>query len=135
MLNNLDESKIQKIINEVNKGKYDNYKFIDWDNLFLKLQQFYENQGDEAKFFFMLAERLIHSMKYHPTTRQFKSELNEEIQLKGGQYAYYRKRAHETDTPILRAKYADIAWIGLQEYGLLLDAIKSYNQILIFKKR
>jgi len=83
MLNNLDESKIQKIINKINKGKYDNYKFVDWDNLFLKLQQFYENQGDEAKIFFMLAERLIHSMKYHPTTRQFKSELNEEIQPKG----------------------------------------------------
>lgn len=128
MLNNLDESKIQKIINEVNKGKYDNYKFVDWDNLFLKLQQFYENQGDEAKSLFMFAERLIHSMKYHPTTKQFKSELNEEIQLKGGQYSYYRKRSHETDTPILRVKYADIAWTGLQEYGLLLDAIKSYNQ-------
>jgi len=79
-------------------------------------------------FLFMLAERLIHSMKYHPTTRQFKSELNKEIQPKFNQYAYYRKRAHETDTPILRAKYADIAWIGLQEYGLLLDAIESYNQ-------
>ncbi len=85
---------------------------------------------------FMLAERKIHSMKYHPTTKQFKSELNEKIQLRGGEYSYCRKRSHETSTPILRALYADIAWIGLQENNLLLDAINSYKRSfsLLLKK-
>jgi len=128
MLNNLNESKIQKIMNEVNDGKYDNYKFIDWDNLFLKCQQFYDDQGDETKKLFMLAERLIHSMKYDPKIKQFKSELDEKIQPRGGQFSYYRMRSYKSNSPILRAKYADIAWKGLKEDKLLIYAIKSYNQ-------
>ena len=129
MLNNLNESKIQKIMNEVNEGKYDNYKSYEWDTLFLKFQQFYENQGDETNRKFMFAERLIHSMKYDHKAKQFKSGFGEEIQLTRGQYAYYRKRTHEINSPILRAKYADIAWIGLKEHGLMLEAINSYFQI------
>ena len=128
MLNNLNESKIQRIMNEVNEGKYDNYKSYEWDTLFLRFQQFYEAQGDRTKMLFMGAERIIHSMKYDHKTKQFKSEFGEEIQPKGGQYAYYRKRSHETNSPILRAKYADVAWIGLNEYKLMLEAINSYIQ-------
>jgi len=128
MLNNLNESKIQKIMNEVNEGKYDNYKSYEWDTLFLKFQQFYEAQGDRTKWLFMGAERIIHSMKYDYKTKQFKSEFGEETQPMGGQYAYYRKRSHETKSPILRAKYADVAWIGLNEYKLMLEAINSYIQ-------
>ena len=128
MLNNLNESKIQKIMNEVNEGKYDNYKSYEWDTLFLKFQQFYDAQGDETKRRFMTAERLIHSMKYDHKTKQFKSEFGEEIQPMGGEYAYYRKRSHETNSPILRAKYADVAWIGLKESELMLEAINSYIQ-------
>ncbi len=128
MLNNLNELKIQKIMNEVNEGKYDNYKSYEWDTLFLKFQQFYEEQGDDSKQQFMGAERVIHSLKYDPKRKQFKSEFGEEIQPKGGQYAYYRKRARETNSLILRAKYADVAWIGLNEYDLMLLAINSYIQ-------
>ena len=128
MLNNLNESKIQKIMNEVNEGKHDNYKSYEWDTLFLKFQQFYEKQRDETKRLFMGAERIIHSMKYDHKTKQFKSEFGEEIQPMGGQYAYYRKRSHETNSPILRAKYADLAWIGLKEHELMLEAINSYIQ-------
>ena len=127
-MKNLNESKIQKIMKEVNEGKYDNYKYYEWDTLFLKFQKFYEKQGDETKKLFMVAERLIHSMKYDPKTKKFKSEFGEEIQPMGGQYAYYRKRSHETNSPILRAKYADIAWIGLKEYELMKKAINSYIQ-------
>jgi len=128
MLNNLNEFKIQKIMNEVNEGKYDNYKSNEWDTLFLKFQQFYEKQGDETKRRFMGSERLIHSMKYDHKTKQFKSEFGENIQPTRGQYAYYRKRSHETNSPILRAKYADVAWIGLKEHELMLEAINSYIQ-------
>ena len=128
MLINLNESKIKKIMNEVNEGKYDNYKSYEWDTLFLKFQQFYEKQGDETKRLFMGAERLIYSMKYDHKTKQFKSEFGEEIQPMRGEYAYYRKRSHETNSPILRAKYADVAWIGLKEYELMLEVINSYIQ-------
>jgi len=128
MLKNLNESKIQKIMNDVNEGKYDNYKSYEWDTLFLKFQQFYEKKGDEAKRRFMDAERLIHSMKYDHKTKKFKSEFDEKIQPMGGQCAYYRKRSHETNSPILRAKYADVAWIGLKEHELMLEAINSYIQ-------
>jgi len=128
MLNNLNESKIQRIMNEVNEGKYDNYKSYEWDTLFLKFQQYYEKQEDKAKMRFMGAERLIHSLKYDHKTKQFKSEFGEKIQSMGEQYAYYRMRSHETNSPILRAKYADVAWIGLKERKLMLEAIKSYIQ-------
>ncbi|MFW9873095.1 MAG: hypothetical protein ACFFG0_08350 [Candidatus Thorarchaeota archaeon] len=126
MSNNLNEAKIQKIMNEVNEGKYDNYKSYEWDTLFLRFQQFYENQGDDTKMRFMLAERLIHSMKYDYETKKFKSELGEELQPKGGEYSYYRKRSHEINSPILKARYADVAWIGLREHDLILMAINSY---------
>ena len=128
MLNNLNESKIQNIMNEVNEGKYDNYKNYEWDTLFLKFQQFYEEQGDETKSRFMHAERLIHSMKYDHYTKKFKSEFDKELEPTIGEYAYYRKRSHEIRSSILKAKYADLAWIGLKEYNLILEAINSYNQ-------
>ena len=136
MVNNLNESKIQKIMSEVNEGKYDNYKSYEWDTLFLTFQRFYEKQGDKTKMLFMGTERLIHSMRYNHETKKFKSELNEDMQPKGGQYAYYRKRSHEIKSPILRAKYADVAWVGLKEYNLVLRAINSYIQSfpLLLKK-